>query len=131
MASALGAAASAETVTMLPSVDGTRVVVVGLDDADVTPERVRRAAGSASAASQGSKGRRLERRPLPRTGRPRTAPGGGRGRAARRLPGAEAVRDHGGQPRRGHHAGLHHRQRRPEGGRGRRDHHRGRREPGA
>ncbi|SHI40618.1 leucyl aminopeptidase [Tessaracoccus bendigoensis DSM 12906] len=46
MATALGAGASAEAVTVLPAVGGTRVVVVGLEDADVTPERLRRAAGN-------------------------------------------------------------------------------------
>ncbi len=47
MATALSAKTAAEAVTVLPSVNGTRVVVVGLEDADVTPDRLRRAAGSA------------------------------------------------------------------------------------
>ena len=47
MAKALGASPAAEKVSVLPAVAGTVVLVVGLDDADVTPERLRRAAGSA------------------------------------------------------------------------------------
>lgn len=43
----MGASAKAEDVTLLPSVDGARVVIVGLGDADVTPHGVRNAVGSA------------------------------------------------------------------------------------
>ncbi len=48
LAEALGAKPAAGSVTLLPVIDGAaRAVVVGLDDADVTPERVRNAAGVA------------------------------------------------------------------------------------
>ena len=47
MATALGASASADSVTVLPALEGSRLVVVGLEDADVTPERLRRATGNA------------------------------------------------------------------------------------
>lgn len=47
MATALGATATADSVTVLPALSGIRVVVVGLEDADVTPERLRRATGNA------------------------------------------------------------------------------------
>lgn len=50
MATAVGADPAAESVTVLPILDGSRVLVVGLEDADVTPERVRRAAGAALRA---------------------------------------------------------------------------------
>lgn len=47
MATAMHASAAADAITMLPAFGGTRVVVVGLGDADVTPERLRRATGTA------------------------------------------------------------------------------------
>lgn len=47
LALALGAKAEAEAVTLLPELDGSRVLVVGLEDADVTPERLRNATGVA------------------------------------------------------------------------------------
>lgn len=50
MATAVGADPAADSVTVLPILDGSRVLVVGLEDADVTPERVRRAAGAALRA---------------------------------------------------------------------------------
>ncbi|MDO5677302.1 MAG: leucyl aminopeptidase [Propionibacteriaceae bacterium] len=53
MAAAMGAAAKEGTVTTLPSVDGTRVLVVGLGDADVTPDGVRNAAGNGLRAIAG------------------------------------------------------------------------------
>ena len=46
MATAMGAGAKEGTVTSLPGVDGTRILVVGLGDADVTPDGVRNAVGS-------------------------------------------------------------------------------------
>ena len=57
MATALGA--SADSVTVLPALEGSRLVVVGLEDADVTPERLRRATGNALrsiAAMEGADG---------------------------------------------------------------------------
>ena len=59
MATALGASASADSVTVLPALEGSRLVVVGLEDADVTPERLRRATGNALrsiAAMEGADG---------------------------------------------------------------------------
>ena len=59
MATALGASASADSVTVLPALEGSRLVVVGLEDADVTPERLRRATGNAPrsiAAMEGADG---------------------------------------------------------------------------
>lgn len=59
MAAALGASASADSVTVLPALEGSRLVVVGLEDADVTPERLRRATGNALrsiAAMEGADG---------------------------------------------------------------------------
>nr|WP_077347600.1 leucyl aminopeptidase [Tessaracoccus flavescens] len=59
MAAALGASASADSVTVLPPLEGSRLVVVGLEDADVTPERLRRATGNALrsiAAMEGADG---------------------------------------------------------------------------
>lgn len=50
MAAALGATAAADAVTVLPALADLRVVVVGLEDADVTPERLRRATGNALRA---------------------------------------------------------------------------------
>ena len=47
LAAALGASAKREEVTFLPVVDGARVAVVGLGDADVTPAGVRLAVGTA------------------------------------------------------------------------------------
>lgn len=47
LAAALGASAKREEVTFLPAVDGARIAVVGLGDADVTPDGVRVAVGSA------------------------------------------------------------------------------------
>lgn len=44
---AMGASPSPERVTPLPIIDGMRVFVVGLGDADVAPEGIRRAAGAA------------------------------------------------------------------------------------
>lgn len=56
MASALGARPDAESVTVLPALDGMRILAVGLEDADVTPDRLRRAAGSALRAVLGLEG---------------------------------------------------------------------------
>ena len=47
LAAALGASAKRDEVTFLPVVDGARVAVVGLGDADVTPAGVRLAVGTA------------------------------------------------------------------------------------
>ena len=47
LAAALDAKPSAEAVTALPEADGLRVVLVGLEDADVTPDLLRRATGAA------------------------------------------------------------------------------------
>ena len=47
LAAALGATTKREEVTFLPAVDGARIAVVGLGDADVTPVGVRVAVGSA------------------------------------------------------------------------------------
>ncbi|MFD0867152.1 M17 family peptidase N-terminal domain-containing protein, partial [Tessaracoccus lubricantis] len=46
MADAMGAAAKEGSVVALPAVDGTRIFVVGLGSADVTPDGVRTAAGN-------------------------------------------------------------------------------------
>lgn len=55
LALALGARAEADSVTLLPELGGTRVLVVGLEDADVTPERLRGAAGTALRTVAGLK----------------------------------------------------------------------------
>ena len=47
MAAAMGARTTLDDVTVLPPVGDTKVVVVGLGDADVTPDGLRRAVGSA------------------------------------------------------------------------------------
>lgn len=53
MALALGAKSEADAVTRLPARDGLRVLVVGLGDADVTPDRLRSATGVALRAAAG------------------------------------------------------------------------------
>ncbi len=50
LAEAMGASPSPEQVTPLPTIDGMRMFVVGLGEADVAPEGVRRAAGAALRA---------------------------------------------------------------------------------
>lgn len=47
VATSMSASAKREEVTVLPPVDGTRIVVVGLGDADVTPDAVRSTVGAA------------------------------------------------------------------------------------
>ena len=56
MAKAVGARAAADSVTTLPALKDTRVLVVGLEDADVTPERLRRATGNALRTVIGMEG---------------------------------------------------------------------------
>lgn len=75
MATALGASASADSVTVLPALEGSRLVVVGLEDADVTPERLRRATGNALrsiAAMEGADGWEVavSRSPIQNSSRP-------------------------------------------------------------
>lgn len=48
LVSSLGGDAHAETVTVLPAVDGTRVIVVGLGEGAAAPETVRMAVGAAA-----------------------------------------------------------------------------------
>lgn len=47
IAAAMAAPAKREELTQLPPVDGTRILLVGLGDADVTPDGARRAVGAA------------------------------------------------------------------------------------
>ncbi len=56
MATAVGAVAKQGTVKALPALDGTRLFVVGLGDADVTPDVVRTATGNGLRAIAGQEG---------------------------------------------------------------------------
>ena len=53
VARGLGADAKPGSTTVLPGTDGGRLIAVGLGDADVTPEQVRRAAGNGVRAAAG------------------------------------------------------------------------------
>ncbi len=53
VARGLGADAKPGSTTVLPGADGSRLIAVGLGEADVTPEQVRRAAGNGVRAAAG------------------------------------------------------------------------------